>query len=254
MPDKDAMLSIGNSNSEQQDIDKSPLKFEDYYVVKIAGKGNIPRGEPRHNTLHENLHKTFRDITDSINEYNKKKKPVLIMWDGDNYQGLSHDKPSPFTDLIKMFGQHAATLVALKNKEEKDPGPWKIKHLLTWDNVEFKKLFIDQEPHEIVNKLCDMYVSYGATLFAFRNDKEADGQTTGYKQVYEFFDLHKPKLILQKPELGLQIFVKPTRHDYHSGGKKSRKSRKSRKGRKSRKSRKSRKGRKGRKGRKSRKR
>ena len=158
---------------------------EKYFIVKIAGKGNIKDDNLK--KLIDNISSTT-DIINKMIKDNKSGKNVLIIWDGDNYQDNS-----PFTMIIKkLHDDNKYDLAALKPE-------WKPKHIETWnaqnisniktyiiDKTEAFNLSNDSNPEDAVgiekiesymvnNKLCDMYVSYGALLYE---------NTSGFQQLY----------------------------------------------------------------------
>lgn len=182
--------------------------FEEYYVVKIAGKGNISKNDLRNVNLSANIYNSVRTIKNAINMSNFHNKQVLIVWDGDNYQGQDHQKPSPFTEVIHLLANNNNyQLVALKHKKD-NSNPWKQKHLDTWYAMTFTKLYDTVEPHVIFNRVCDMYVSYGSTMFQYKDDDPNRDETSGYSQLQEFKRIYNPQVVYDDANLGFEIYTK----------------------------------------------
>lgn len=198
---------MDNIIREQQLLDVS--QFKKYFIVKIAGKGNINQQDSRYKKLKSNLPKSVKEIEALINKYNYNNKEVIIIWDGDNYQGKDHEKPSPFTDIILSLHKKKHTLVSLKLKKD-DTNPWKQKHLWSWKEIDFGKYYTDIEPHIENNKLCDIYVSYGSSNFKFRDDDKLKGETSGYLQLKEFKKRYKLKKIFDNKDIGFEVYLKHT--------------------------------------------
>ena len=199
-----------NSDSVAQS-EMNAEDFSKYFIVKIAGKGNIlSKDDPRYKLLVANLNDTIANLEVYIEVYNSHHKTVLIMWDGDNYQGSEHQKPSPFTDLIlRLSSIEKYKMAALKHKKDKT-NPWKEKHVDTWHQMEFDKYYTTQEPHNVVNSLCDMYVSYGSTNFQYKDDDETSKiETSGYSQLQEVKAQYKLVKQYENPDhSGIEIYVK----------------------------------------------
>lgn len=195
MSKPDGKLNIFKNNIGNEDIIDEQDDFENfdkekYFIVKIAGKGNIKKDDPKYKKLQNDLIDTFIMSLNFIKEANIEEKEVLIIWDGDNYQGEDHQKPSPFTDLIKMLmfphplAPDGFQACAVKHKN-KETNPWKGKHIKSWKFLDFKKFYSTEEPHIVVNKQCDMYVSFGSTAFQYR-DPEKKKETSCYSQLMSF--------------------------------------------------------------------
>jgi len=183
------------------------VDFSNHFVVKIAGKGNIQSNDNRNKNLAFNLNDAVDKILYYIDTTNINRYPVIICWDGDNYQGQEHDKPSPFTDIIYRLSKISGfILVALKFK--KDNNPWKQKHVNTWNGMYFHKLFDNFEPHTIFNKICNMYISYGSTQFQFKDDDPIKGETSGYSQLQEFKQMYNVNTLYENNRIGFEIYFK----------------------------------------------
>tara|TARA_B100001093_G_scaffold156689_1_gene149306 strand:+ start:2601 stop:3203 length:603 start_codon:yes stop_codon:yes gene_type:complete len=179
-----------------------------FYVVKISGKGNITKNDLRNVNLSANIYNSVKTIDTTISMLNIHNKPVLIVWDGDNYQGQDHQKPSPFTDIIFLLANNDNyQLVALKYKKD-NTNPWKQKHLDTWYSMTFTKLYDTVEPHIIFNRVCDMYVSYGSTQFQYKDDDANRDETSGYSQLQEFKQIYNPQVIYNDENMGFEIYAK----------------------------------------------
>ena len=202
----------------ESQLDISSIDLSQYYIVKIAGKGNIKANDSRLEQLLSKLDHTLEKIVELIEEYNTEKKPILIIWDGDNYQDATHKKPSPFTILIMRMGLMEFTTCAVKYK--KKDNPWKKKHTDTWFPLEIDNiLFSNEEPHIIVNNLCNMYISYGSTNFQYKDDVIEKGETSGYKQLTEFKENYDIEEIFNDDGFGIEIYIKQPKL---LGGKKKR--------------------------------
>ena len=251
---------------------------KDYFIVKIAGKGNINDSKIL-TYLTNNIDPATKKIIETIKSANiNPVKDVLIIWDGDDRQDNS-----PFTLIIKKLyddklNYSFAALKPMENGKTK----WKYKHFNSWEIEKLKTYHMDKkdthenfnlntkqqedlEPYIVNNKLCDMYVSYGASLFI---------NTSGYQQLYgdsevnskqkrsevQIFKDYKKEEANFYPFLtnysvekinndidGLEIFLKDEDMNNYKkeagfyGGKKSHKRRKSKKNRKTKKARKSKK-------------
>ena len=185
------------------------LQKKIYYIVKIAGKGNINVKTPEYKKLKKNINHATKTIIYNITKYNKKNKEVLIIWDGDNYQDDKGKKdPSPFTEIIKLLKLQKPVYKFMALKKNKNS--WKNKHVKTWKPLKFKKYYtLNKEPHIITNNLCNMYISYGSKLFKYKNNTKE--LTSGYKQLYTnkgFIKKYKTKKIYSNNSLGFDIFLK----------------------------------------------
>ena len=219
-----------------------------YYIVKIAGKGNFKKTkdfnaekiEERHSELEKFFHdkennKNNNDMNSKFNsELNKdlaelknkilteiqqqrlkENKRLLIIWDGDNFQGLTDtdDKPSPFTELIvrlkdlerRDVGNVPVDYLALKEGKVNEYGPqfWKKKKIDQWKeklkNKNFMISYMDKEyseVHQHTEDLCHMYIDYGSRkyytdnedTFIFKDNqfvKKVPNKPTGLKQLEE---------------------------------------------------------------------
>ena len=182
--------------------------FSDYYVVKIAGKGNINKEDVRNVYLSSYIYESVEKIKDFINNNNINNKKVAIAWDGDNYQNQDHKMPSPFTDLIfELSKVENYSMFALKYKKD-NTNPWKQKHVDSWAKMVFTKLYNNQEPHIINNHLCNMYVSYGSTNFKHKNDDVTQDLTSGYYQLQEFNKNYNLNTVYNNNTLGFEIYTK----------------------------------------------
>ena len=99
------------------------------------------------------------------------------------------------------------SLMAIKLKKDKKK-PWKVKHLMTWNNIDFDKYYSKIEPHIETNRLCNMYVSYGSSNFKFRDDNKSKGETSGYSQLKDFKKNYKLKKIIDDKDIGFQVYLK----------------------------------------------
>lgn len=251
---------------ESEKLDRNKFKYlkDEYFIVKIAGKGNIKDGKDLENLIN-NLDSSIRLIIETINSY-KGKKQVLIIWDGDDYQ-----ENSPFTSIIKELSikEKQYDFAALKptaNQKTK----WKRKHFNSWGIDKLKIYHMDKkethenfkdllevdlddlEPYILNNSLCDMYVSYGASLFKGTSGYQqlyGDGKSknpiqkfTNYKNedsnFYPFTTNYFVEEIQNNID-GLEIFVKDELDEYRKesgfdrlGGKKSKKNKKTKRTRK----------------------
>lgn len=196
---------MNNSIKNQYPFDKN--KFKKYFIVKIAGKGNIPKKDIRNINLFKNIPNSLKRIKELIRQHNLKNKKVLIMWDGDNYQGQKLEKPSPFTDLILELSKQGFSISAVKFRNNK-LRPWKQKHLDSWGDIKFIKYFSETEPHILINDICDIYISYGSTKFKFKEDKISKGETAGYAQLKEFRKTYKLNNLYKNKDLGFEIYIK----------------------------------------------
>lgn len=184
------------------------IDFKNYFVVKIAGKGNIIKTDPRYMGLSIYKYAVNLKLQNIININNIYNKPVLIIWDGDNYQNPDHDKPSPFTDIIFEFGNIGEyTMCAVKCKKDGE-NPWKQKHVDTWNGMQFNKLYDYIEPHIITNKVCNMYISYGSTIFQYKDDDPSKGETSGYAQLKEFKQNYRLKTVYSNDKIGFEVYLK----------------------------------------------
>lgn len=203
--------------------------FRTFFIVKISGKGNIDKKDSRYQGLSKNISKSVAEIEELIRKYNKFNKEVIIIWDGDNYQGKKHEKPSPFTDIIMSLSKkkwktpqkerpdtsmYKYMLLGLKFKNKETP-PWKEKHLLTWEDMypntnQYQEFFYseDQEPHIVTNKVCDMLISYGSSKFPFRDDDKSKGETSGYSHLKNFLKKYQTQKILDHPDIGFEVYLK----------------------------------------------
>lgn len=68
---------MDNIIREQQLLDVS--QFKKYFIVKIAGKGNINQQDSRYKKLKSNLPKSVKEIEPLINKYNYNNKEVIII-------------------------------------------------------------------------------------------------------------------------------------------------------------------------------
>ena len=210
-------INVAEMIHESQ-VDITSIDLSQYYIVKIAGKGNIKSNDFRLEQLLSKLDDTLKTIFQLIGKYNAEKKPILIIWDGDNYQDDRHKKPSPFTILIMRMGLMGFTTCAVKYKKKNNP--WKKKHTNTWLPLKIDHiLFYNDEPHIIVNDLCNMYISYGSTNFRYKDDIKEKGETSGYKQLTEFKEIYDIKELFNDDGYGIEIYIKQPKL---SGGKKKR--------------------------------
>jgi len=196
---------MNNSIRNQYLFDNN--KFKKYFIVKIAGKGNISKKDIRNNNLSKNISNSLKQINELITKNNLKNKKILIMWDGDNYQGQKHEKPSPFTDLILKLSKQGYFMSAVKFRNNR-LRPWKQKHLDSWKDMKFIKYFSNIEPHILTNDICDIYISYGSTKFKFKEDKISNGKTSGYSQLKEFRKTYKLNNLFENNDLGFEIYIK----------------------------------------------
>tara|TARA_E500000178_G_scaffold325954_1_gene353747 strand:+ start:296 stop:892 length:597 start_codon:yes stop_codon:yes gene_type:complete len=190
-------------------VNYNDYNFNEYYVVKIAGKGNIEKNDVRNINLSKNIYDSVEKIKYFINNSNILNKKVAIVWDGDNFQDQDHDSPSPFTNLIfELSKVENYYMFGLKHKKEDNP--WKDKHVNTWRMMEFTKLYNIIEPHKLFNTLCNMYISYGSTNFKYKNDNPCNVETSGYLQLYDFKNNYNLNILYNDAVLGFEIYSKNT--------------------------------------------
>jgi len=184
------------------------VNFINNFVVKIAGKGNIIKTDERYMPLFVCKWVVYDLINNMISDNNIHNKPVVIIWDGDNYQDNDHEKPSPFTHLIyelsKIKNYH---MCALKYKKDTE-NPWKQKHINSWNGIKFHKLYNYIEPHILSNKMCNMYVSYGSANFQYKDDDPSKGETSGYAQLKEFKANNNLKTLKVDKQTGFEVYLK----------------------------------------------
>ena len=217
LKDKEKKEIEAKAKPDQLKYINSSLRKE-YYIVKIAGKGNFKKkaveefkntasGEyKKEEKTHSELEKFFQDNENNennkkdtmesklnndltklekkiIEEMNRKNKnKLLIIWDGDNFQGLTDDKPSPFTELIVRLkdlkgtgvGNVPVDYLALKEGKVNEYGPqfWKKNKIDDWEknlkNKNFMISYMDKEyseVHQHTEDLCHMYIDYGSTKY-----------------------------------------------------------------------------------------
>ena len=241
LEDKEKKEIEAKAKPDQLKYINSSLR-EEYYIVKIAGKGNFQKKtavkefkktasgeykeeEKTHSELEKFFHdikfmefKLNKDLTELkekiIEEMIKKEKTkLLIIWDGDNFQGLTDDKPSPFTELIvglenlirEGSGNLKVDYLALKEGKVNEYGPqfWKKNKIDKWKeklkNENFMISYMDKEyseVHQHTEDLCHMYIDYGSRkyytdnkdTFIFKDNefvKKVPNEPTGLKQLGE---------------------------------------------------------------------
>ena len=237
------MSNLESKSLTSQEFNR--LKNE-YFIVKIAGKGNVT--DSNRFKLNKYVTKAVKKINEYIIANNKLNKKVLIIWDGDKYQGIDsrnndgNPNTSPFTIIIaELARMHYYKLAALKPN-------WDLIHIETWKNAgitnietynidrttnfqlsnrEIKVKADKIESYMVNNDLCDMYVSYGASLYAVSgnsgfqqlygdinktniNKEQRLPNYNGENNVifYPFTTNYYHSVIYTKPELGFEIFLK----------------------------------------------
>ena len=146
---------------------------ENYFIVKIGGKGNV-NVTPDFGLRDPNSIGNVADvIIEQIRSKNTMSKPVLILWDGDNYQSFSHAKPSPFTEIIKdLFNIQKSdkqkSIYKFAAFRDSSDG-WRMTDVDSWklDGVYFVQFYKFKIPISkviITSWLANMYITWGIKL------------------------------------------------------------------------------------------
>lgn len=87
-------------------------EFKSYYVVKCAGKGNVPTGDILKD-LQDHVNESAQTIYTRITEACPSSQKILLVFDGDKYQD-----DSPFTHIIAKLGEKPNVFTCIFKKRD----------------------------------------------------------------------------------------------------------------------------------------
>ena len=145
-----------------------------YFIVKIGGKGNVTSDFGLNDP--NSIDTVADDIIKQIESNNTMSKPVLILWDGDNYQSFSHATPSPFTEIIKKLFDKEKLNYKFAAFRDALQG-WRFRDVASWtpSSVKFYKFKIPKSKVIITSWLANMYITWGSRYYPIALHKAIDG-------------------------------------------------------------------------------